>query len=234
MVDTEENIANRAVNFFHNQFAQEGSNSDFSMLKHIPRLVSDECNGQLWGLPTFEEVKRAVFELKGDSACGPDRLSGTFYHACWDVVGMDVFRLVKAFYEGHTLPKSITHTNLVLFPKKPLVQSFADLRPISLSNFINKVISRVVYGRLDSILPQLISSNQSGFVKGRSIIENVLLTQEILTDIRKRGRPANVVINLNMDKTYDIVSWLYLTKFLEKMGLTGEFVDQIWRLLANN
>ncbi|XP_059288614.1 uncharacterized protein LOC132041965 [Lycium ferocissimum] len=98
---------------------------------------------------------------------------------------MDVFRMVQAFYEGHTLPKSVTHTNLVLIPKKLEVHTFGDLRPISLCNFINKVISRVVHERLDKILPSLISSNQSSFVKGRSIIENVLLTQEIVTKIRK-------------------------------------------------
>ncbi|WMV19930.1 hypothetical protein MTR67_013315 [Solanum verrucosum] len=34
---------------------------------------------------------------------------------------------------GNTLPKLITHTNLVLFPKKELVHEFTDLRPISLS-----------------------------------------------------------------------------------------------------
>ncbi|XP_060170729.1 uncharacterized protein LOC132601672 [Lycium barbarum] len=168
---------------------------------------------QLCALPKFEEVKRAVFELRGDNVCGPDGLSGTFYHACWDIIGVDVFMLVKAFYEGHTLPKSITHTNLVLLPKKPLVQSFADLRPISLSNFINKVISRVLHARLYSILPQLISINQSGFVKRRSIIENVLLTQELVTDIRKKGRSTNVIIKLDMAKAYD------LTKVMEKWAL---------------
>ncbi|XP_060170676.1 uncharacterized protein LOC132601612 [Lycium barbarum] len=44
---------------------------------------------------------------------------------------------------------------------------------------------------------------QSGFVKGRSIVENILLAQEIVHDIRIRGKPANVVIKLDMEKAYD-------------------------------
>ncbi|XP_059315840.1 uncharacterized protein LOC132066562 [Lycium ferocissimum] len=76
---------------------------------------------------------------------------------------MDVFRMVQALYEGHTLPKS--------------------------------VIYRVVHGRLDKILPGLIPSNQSGFVKGRSIIGNVSLTQEIVIDIRKRGEVMSRSLN---------------------------------------
>ncbi|XP_060183208.1 uncharacterized protein LOC132613177 [Lycium barbarum] len=89
------------------------------------------------------------------------------------------------------------------------------MRPISHSNFINKIISRVLHDKLDHILPRLISANRSRFVKGRNIIENVLLTQEIVSDIRLRGKPANVVLKLNMTKSYDRVS----TKVLRKMGL---------------
>ncbi|XP_060182357.1 uncharacterized protein LOC132612025 [Lycium barbarum] len=113
-------------------------------------------------------------------------------------------------------------------------QTFADMRPISLSNFINKVISRVVQDKLEGILPSLISPNQSGFVKGRCIIENVLLTQEVVTDIRLRGKPANVVLKLDMAKAYDRVSWSYLIRVLRKMGFAEIFIDMVWRLIANN
>nr|XP_033515384.1 secreted RxLR effector protein 78-like [Nicotiana tomentosiformis] len=113
-------------------------------------------------------------------------------------------------------------------------QTFSDLRPISLSNFINKVISRVVHDRPEKILPSLISPNQSGFVKGRSIFENILLTHEIVTDIRLRGKPANVVIKLAMAKEYDRVSWNYLIHVLRKIGFIEHFLKLIWNLIANN
>lgn len=60
-------------------------------------------------------------------------------------------------------------------------------------------------------------------MQGRFIIENVLLTQEIIMNIRKRGKPANVIINIDMTKTYDRVSWQYLIKFLVKHGLLKTF-----------
>ncbi|XP_060182476.1 uncharacterized protein LOC132612168 [Lycium barbarum] len=233
-IEDKEQLAAEEINFFQQQFSQEEEALDFGILKHIPQMVSSQSNDLLCALPFPEEVKNVVFELKKESACGLDGLSGTLFHSCWDIEGKNVFRMVQAFYEGHTLPKSVTRTNLVLIPKESEVHTFGDLRPISLSNFINKVISKVVHGGLDKILPGLISSNQSGFVKGRSIIENVLLTQEIVTDIRKRGKPTNVVIKLDMAKTYDRVSWLYLTRVLKRKGFTEIFVDQIWRLLANN
>lgn len=55
-------------------------------------------------------------------------------------------------------------------------------------------------------------------MKGRSIVENVLLTQEIITDIRLRTKAGpNVIIKLDMTKAYDRFSWLFLTKMLRKL-----------------
>ncbi|XP_059302066.1 uncharacterized protein LOC132053996 [Lycium ferocissimum] len=105
----------------------------------------------------------------------------------------------------------ITHTNLILLPKKKDVQTFSDMRPISLSNFVNKVFSRVVHERMVHLL-RLISRNQARFVRGRSIVENILLTQEIINDIRLRTNKGkknanaivpNVVMKLDMTKAYD-------------------------------
>lgn len=89
---------------------------------------------------TLEEVKATVYELSGDNASGPDRFTTLFYQECWEVICYDIHNMVLNFYGGATLPKSITHTNLVLLLKKSRVQTFSDLRPISLSNFINTMI----------------------------------------------------------------------------------------------
>lgn len=89
-------------------------------------------------------------------------------------------------------------------------------------------MSRVLHDRMVEVLPRIISMNQSGFVKGRSIFENILLAQEIITDINMRNKNINVVVKLDMAKAYDRVSWIYLTKVLRCFGFTE------WRLLSNN
>lgn len=204
---------------------------DLSLLHFINPQISQEDNALL---NNAEEIKKVVFELNPNSACGPNGLTGCFYQNYWDIVGADIVKVVIAFFDGSSLPKSITHTNMVLLPKKDLIQSFPDLRPISLSNFLNKIISRIIHDRLEGFLPRLISQNQSGFVKGRNISENILLDQEIISDIRKRGNPDNVAIELDMTKAYDRIEWTFLIKVLEKMGFDNNFVDMIWRLIANN
>ncbi|XP_075095163.1 uncharacterized protein LOC142173465 [Nicotiana tabacum] len=172
------------MDFYKKQFTNEGDAFEFSLLNNVPSMVTMDQNLELRRFPTIEEVRTTIFELSGESASGPDGLTGLFYQTCWDVIGADIHNMVLYFYGGAALPKSITRTNLVLLLNKPRVETFSDLRPISLSNFINKVLSRVLHARSESFLPSLIAPNQSGFVKGRNIFENILLTQEIVTDIR--------------------------------------------------
>lgn len=87
---------------------------------------------------------------------------------------------------------------------------------------------------LERLLPRLISPNQSGFVKARSITYNVLLAQEIIVDIRLRGKPANVVIKLDMSKAYASTNWRFLIKVMKKMGFNSLIADKEWRLVSNN
>lgn len=71
---------------------------------------------------------------------------------------------MRAFFCGQELTKFVTHTSLVLIPKKEIVRGFTNMRPIILSSFANKIISQVIYGRISRVLSKIISQNQAGFV----------------------------------------------------------------------
>lgn len=119
-----------------------------------------------------------------------------------------ITNMVKGFLVDMRL-RYITRTNLVLIPKKEFVSSFRDLRMISLSIFVNKIILRMIHGRIAETLPSVISNNQIGFIKGRSITKNVLLDQEIVIDINRCNKWHNEVVKLNMSKDFDKVSWKF-------------------------
>lgn len=125
------------------------------------------------------------------------------------------------------MPKYFTHVCLVLFPKTSNPNKLSEFRPISLSNFVNKDISKLLCLRLAPILRDLISSNQSEFVKGRSISENIMLAQNIIHHIKKPVIGGNVVLKLDMAKAYDRVSWSYICIAMRKMGFGEMFIDMI-------
>lgn len=91
-------------------------------MQYINHVISNEENKKLSKLREEAKIKKMVFELNAESSCGPDGFSGCFYQHCWDIVGPDMIKVVQTFYQCDTLPKSITHNNLVLLPKKDVIQ----------------------------------------------------------------------------------------------------------------
>lgn len=59
----------------------------YTMLEHIPNMVSDEINSLINVHPTLEKVKVVVFELNGKSTRGLNGFTSHFFQKCWEIVG---------------------------------------------------------------------------------------------------------------------------------------------------
>lgn len=77
-----------------------------------------------------------------------------------------------------------------------------EFRPIILCNVGNKVISKVLCQWLKGVLPKLISKNQSAFVPGRLISDNILIALEIFYGLRTNGscKEKYMAIKIDMSK----------------------------------
>lgn len=80
------------------------------------------------------------------------------------------------FFKNGKLPINLNDTVLVLISKKKSPVGMCDLRPIALCNVLYKIIGKVMANHLKTLLPLVISENQSAFMKGRLISDNVLIS----------------------------------------------------------
>ncbi|XP_019240872.1 PREDICTED: uncharacterized protein LOC109220861 [Nicotiana attenuata] len=233
-IQGDEAIGEAACDHFQELFTDQGGMIREDLLSCIPNLITEEDNTALSKEPTIDEIKAVIFSMNPTSAAGPDGLNGKFYQHCWEIIKLDIFNVVNAFFCGYSMPKHMTQACLVLLPKTEFPSSLSDFRPISLSNFINKIISKLICHRLAPILPRIISPNQTGFVKGRNISENIMLAQEIVQGIKKPNVGGNVVIKLDMAKAYDRVSWAFTCIIMRRLGFNERIIDMVWRTLSNN
>jgi hypothetical protein len=72
-------------------------------------------------------------------------------------------------------------------------------------------------------LTEIIRPNQTGFVEGRSILDNVFMAQEGLGWAEKNNQDL-VLLLLDFEKAFDRIEWDFLFKALDKLGFSPTYV----------
>ncbi|XP_057740500.1 uncharacterized protein LOC130957670 [Arachis stenosperma] len=131
----------------------------------LPSLNEEACNN-LTAPVTMEEVRTTVFHINSFKVLGPDGFQAFFFKEYWEIIGLDVWKMVKQAFFGVTLDPRMLETLLVLIPKVESPVSMKDFRPISLYNVVYKIITKVLVNRLRSHIAEIVGPLQGGFIPG--------------------------------------------------------------------
>ena len=71
-----------------------------------------------------------------------------------------------------------------------------------------KILAKVHANRLRSVIGFVISESQSAFVKGRQILDGILVANEVVDDARKCKKEL-LLFKVDFEKAYDSIDWGY-------------------------
>ena len=127
------------------------------------------------------------------------------------------------------VPPKFNKTHIVLIPKIKNPKKITQYQPISLSNVVSRLASKVLANRLKRFFPKIISENQSAFMSDRLIIDNMLVAVETMHYIKQKrtGRFGEMALKLYMSKAFDQVEWGCLKKIMYKMGFHDTWVNMV-------
>jgi hypothetical protein len=97
---------------------------------------------------------------------------------------------------------------------------------------IYKIIAKVLANRLKSVLEKVISKSQSAFIKGRQILDPILIANECL-DSRLRSGDPGVICKMDLEKTYDHVNWDFLLYMLKRCSFGGKWCSWIAHCISS-
>ena len=96
------------------------------------------------------------------------------------------------------------------------------LRPISLLNTDYKIATKVLARRLERVLPFIINPDQTWYIKGRYIGENIRLISDLIDDTKQKNI-SGIAIFLDFRKAFDSAEWDYTAKVLDVFKFPEDF-----------
>lgn len=183
---------------------------------------------------TREEIKAALDHIGDLKAPGPDGMPSIVFKRHWYFMGDQIVEEVLSVLNGGEILEGWNDTLVVLIPKVKNPSRIKDLRPISLCNVLYKIVLKVLANRLKLVLPEIISENQSAFVPGRLITDNVLIAYEVSHYLmnKRSGKDGYAAVKADMSKAYDRVEWAFLEAMMCKMGFSRQWVNLIMKCVS--
>ena len=168
-IQTPEEINKTFLDFYTNLYSTTNSpNQDDinSFLNNInlPQLTEDQINS-LEKPFTITEFHNALKLMPNNKSPGPDGFPAEFYKHFWNILAPVFNKLTSEIKQNSKLPPDMNTAtiSLLLKPNKDPT-SPSSYRPLSLINTDTKIISKALAQRIESVIPFIIHSNQTGVI----------------------------------------------------------------------
>lgn len=204
----------------------ESFTNDLRQLSQTERQYCDENMN-------IDEISAAVFSIRNNISPGPSGFTGEFYKFFWPELKDIIQQVCTEIFQGGVIPENIKRSITVLIPKKGKdSRKIENMRPISLLNTFYKIITKCLANRLANVIKSLINEDQTGFLKGRYIGENVRLVLDMI-DYCNSHKISALILACDVKNAYDCVAWSYMKHLLSAYGFGSSFRRWIDILYGN-
>ena len=185
--------------------------------------VHEKCEGLL----TFEECKKSLETFLNGKSPGEDGFTAEFYVFFFELLGHDLVASLNAAYELGELSISQQRGIITLLPKEDgSLLELSNWRPITLLNIDYKIVSKAIAKRLEAVLPTIVHTDKTGFIKGQYIGENIRLINDVMeyTKIENKG---GILTSLDFKKAFDSLEWPLIHKTLETFNFGNSLMKWV-------
>jgi hypothetical protein len=139
--------------------------------------------------------------------------------------------LFDDFYKGELDLNRLNFALVTLIPKVGDASDMKQFRPISLLNCSFKIFSKLLTLRLGPVAQRIVNKSQSAFIKGRYILESVVVAHELVHSLNRTGEKG-VILKLDFEKAYDRVSWHFLFDMLKDRNFDPLWINWIQKIVV--
>ena len=122
---------------------------------------------------SVEECFQALQALGKEKSPGWDGLTVEFFKEFWEDLKSPITKIANDAFLMERLDADIKRGLIKPIPKMVCCSELKHWRPISMMTVAYKILAKVIALRLSPILDKVVTPHQHGFIKGRSIYDNI-------------------------------------------------------------
>ena len=175
------------------------------------------------------EVEQAILKLNNKSAPGPDGLTSNLYQTYKNFFIPLLTDLFNDIIRKKQVPPSFNLAIIKLIPKKYASEKVSDLRPISLINSDQKILSHVLTKRIKPLFDHVIGNHQYAHLTDRNIHTALTKIRQYSTSLRSK----EALCALDFSKAFDCVDRGFLMAILKYLPIPETTINLIEALYQN-
>ena len=224
-------ILNEQISFYEQLYTKDPV-INFNITNNTDIKVTEDSKRLLQLDLTIAEIDKAMKEMSLGKVAGCDGLSLEFYRTFWGEIRDLLMQVYQEMYAAGILTTSMRKGVMSLIPKKLKdPRKICNLRPITLLNNDFKILAKAIANRLKAVLPEFVLSEQTGFMQGRHLHDNVRRTMDIIAHVNKSNDRA-VIISVDYEKCFDRIEHASIFAALKFFNIPDEFIK--WTQLFFN
>ena len=164
---------------------------------------------------------------------GNDGIPKEFYVCFWQDIKKYLLDSINFSIQSNQLSITQRQGIITLLPKPDKdLKHLKNWRPISLLNTDYKLITGAIAARIKLRLNKIISTNQTGFVKGRFIGENISHVLSLM-DYCDENNIAGLFVSIDFEKAFDLLEWNFVIKCLKSFNFGPNIIKWINTIYCN-
>ena len=230
LLNKQSEILSETENYYKNLYTskdnilEDDNIGEFIEEQSMNTLNENQAN-KLEGLLTLSEISFTLKSMKSEKSPGLSGFSAEFFKVFWKQLGNFILRSLNYGYMKGELSVTQKQGLITCIPKDNKPKQFLkNWRPLTLLDTVYKIASGTISNRMKTVLEQIISKDQTGFIKGRSIVENLRVIYDIMKFTEEQNIPGLIML-IDFEKAFDSLSWNFLHKCLEYLNF-GESIRQ--------
>ena len=196
------------------------ANCDGFFPTNYSKRLSNDQQQACEGLINVDELKNAIFSFQSGKAPGLDGIPVDVYKELFDVFKGPMLQCFNYSFANGCLSDTQRQGLISLLLKKDNKgvdkdpTAITNWRPLTLLCCDTRILSKCIALRFKQVISDIIETDQTGFIKGRYIGDNIRRLLDTIEHYEDTGKPGLIFI-ADYKKAFDTLRWDFMFKCLD-------------------